>query len=198
VPRPLNSPPKKNFGFQTDPPILLFVGRLQNRKRIDSLIRICSRLPEEILPELWIVGDGPILQELKDYAQNIYPRTKFWGGQYGEKLDEIFKTADLFVMPGTGGLAIQQAMSFGLPVIVAEGDGTQSNMVFPENGWTITPNNEEVLYSTVVKALSDPEKLLEMGRHAYETIKNQANIDVMADVFIKTIHYVNRLKNNDD
>lgn len=198
VPRPVNSPPKRKCGFQTEPPILLFVGRLQHRKRIDSLIRICSRLPESIMPELWIVGEGPILQELKDYAQNIYPRTTFWGGQFGEKLEEIFKKADLFVMPGTGGLAIQQAMSFGLPVIVAEGDGTQSNMVFPENGWSITPNNEEILFSTVVKALSDPQKLLEMGHHAFETIKNQANIDVMADVFIKTIVYVNRLKNSDE
>ena len=198
VPRPVNPPPERKSGFQKDPPILLFVGRLQTRKRIDSLIRICSRLPIDTLPELWIVGDGPILQELKDYAQNIYPRTTFWGGQFGEKLEEIFKKADLFVMPGTGGLAIQQAMSFGLPVIVAEGDGTQSNMVFPENGWSITPNNEEILYSTVEKALSDPVKLLEMGYHAYETIKNLANIDVMADVFIKTIIYVNRLKNSDE
>jgi len=198
VTRPVNPPPERKSGFQTEPPILLFVGRLQKRKRIDSLIRICSRLPEAISPELWIVGDGPILQELKEYAQNIYPRTTFWGGQFGEKLEEILKKADLFVMPGTGGLAIQQAMSFGLPVIVAEGDGTQSNMVFPENGWTIMPNNEEVLYSTVVKALSNPLKLIDMGHHAYGTIKDQVNIDVMADVFIKTILFVNRLKNSND
>jgi len=30
-------------------------------------------------------------------------------------------------------------MAYGLPVIVAEGDGTQSDLVRPENGWRIPP-----------------------------------------------------------
>jgi len=195
VPRPINLPPQRKLIFQQKPTILLFVGRLQTRKRIDSLIRVCSQLPESIQPDLWIVGDGSILQELKEYANKIYSRTTFWGSQFGENLEEIFKKADLFVMPGTGGLAIQQAMSFGLPVIVAEGDGTQSNMVFPENGWVIKPNNEELLLSTIEKALSDPVKLLEMGYNAFITVKNRANIDIMAEVFIHTILHVHQMKN---
>ena len=42
-----------------------------------------------------------------------------------------FAGADLFVLPGTGGLAVQEAMSYALPVIVAKGDGTQEDLVRP-------------------------------------------------------------------
>jgi glycosyltransferase involved in cell wall biosynthesis len=94
---------------------LLFVGRLQSRKRLDNLLQACASLPTPIQPELVIVGDGPDRTRLEALASEIYPDAVFIGALYGEALDDQFRLADLFVLPGTGGLAIQQAMSFGLP-----------------------------------------------------------------------------------
>jgi glycosyltransferase involved in cell wall biosynthesis len=104
---------------------VLFVGRLQSRKRVDFLIRASAGLPEELQPHLIIVGEGPGRQEFETLAGEIYPDVEFVGEKRGDELEVFFAKADLFVLPGTGGLAVQQAMAHGLPVIVARGDGTQ-------------------------------------------------------------------------
>ena len=109
--------------------MILFVGRLQARKRVDALMRVCAALPENEQPELWIVGDGPERATLEALAETMYPRARFYGAVHGPDLAPLFARADLFVLPGTGGLAVQEAMSYALPVIVAEADGTQSNLV---------------------------------------------------------------------
>ena len=118
---------------------MLFVGRLQPRKRIDILIRACADLPESIQPDLYIVGEGPSRAEYEGLAGRIYPKAEFLGALFGDELEGYFDKTDLFVLPGTGGLAVQQAMSHGLPVIMAEGDGTQDDLVRDVNGWQVTP-----------------------------------------------------------
>ncbi len=185
APVPTAPPPERKTWINTRDPILLYVGRLQKRKRIDSLIRVCAMLPEKIQPLLWIVGDGDIRQELEAFANNVFPKTTFWGEKFGEELSHLFSKADLFVLPGTGGLAVQQAMSYALPVIVADGDGTQADLINSSNGWMVTPGDDQQLYQTIHTALHSPELLLSMGLAGYEIVKNEVNIENMVSVFIK-------------
>jgi len=105
-----------------DKATILFVGRLQRRKRVDFLLRACAGMPEP-QPRLVIVGDGPERQQLESLARQVYPTAEFIGAKHGAELEPHFLSADVFVLPGTGGLAVQDAMAHGLPVIVAKGDG---------------------------------------------------------------------------
>jgi glycosyltransferase involved in cell wall biosynthesis len=166
---------------------LLFVGRLQPRKHLDNLIRACADLPPSQKPELVIVGDGPDRTRLETLAAELYPATVFTGALYGEALDEQFQSADLFVLPGTGGLAIQQAMSFGLPVIAAEADGTQADLVRPTNGWQIPSDNVQALTRTLQEALSDISRLRSMGAESYRIVAEEINLDRMVAVFMDAI-----------
>ena len=50
--------------------VVLFVGRLQSRKRVDLLIQACAALPLELQPHLVIVGDGPERQEVESLARS--------------------------------------------------------------------------------------------------------------------------------
>ena len=101
------------------------------------------------------MGDGPARQILERLAQEIYPQAQFTGAHYGSELEADFSWADLFVLPGTGGLAVQQAMAYGLPVIVAQGDGTQDDLVRPGNGWQIPPDDLGQLAAALETALED-------------------------------------------
>ncbi len=170
-------------------PVLLFVGRLQARKRIDHLLRACASLPPERQPRLWIVGDGPAMAELKALASQIYPRTEFFGARHGPDLEPFF-AADLFVLPGTGGLAVQQAMAHGLPVIVAEGDGTQGDLVRPSNGWLIPPDNLTALTDALREALSDASRLREMGLESHRIVSQDVNLERMVEAFVGVINRI--------
>jgi glycosyltransferase involved in cell wall biosynthesis len=169
---------------------VLHVGRLQERKRLDLLIRACAA--QEMRPELWIVGDGPEQENLKALASEIYPNTKFSGFLHGTDLEQCFKSADLFVLPGTGGLAVQEAMVYGLPILVGEADGTQLDLVSPENGWHIIPGDLDDLVKTMRLAFSDTARLAKMGEASFRVVRDRANIEIMAEVFVQALEFASR------
>jgi glycosyltransferase involved in cell wall biosynthesis len=188
-PRPLAFDPSTGSGQDLRPNIL-FVGRLQARKRIDYLLKACTQL--ESKPRLVIIGDGPERASLESLAREIYPSTEFIGAKHGAELKPYFAEADLFVLPGTGGLAVQEAMSYGLPVIVAQGDGTQDDLIRKENGWQIPPGDFDALVSTMKDALSDVARLREMGAESYRIVKEEINIEKMVETFVAVLNMLTR------
>jgi glycosyltransferase involved in cell wall biosynthesis len=172
----------------TRPLTVLFVGRLQERKRIDLLLKACAAQPEGQKPRLVIVGDGPARSAFEAAAQTEYPSAEFVGAKYGAELEPFYQQADLFVLPGTGGLAVQQAMSFALPVIVARGDGTQSDLVRPANGWQILPDDLAALQNTLSGALADLPRLRTMGEESYRIVAEEINLENMVNSFVAALN----------
>ena len=187
TPSPTLPMPDRSTGPTDKKVRVLFVGRLQERKKLENLILACSKLEPSLQPELIIVGDGPARLNLEALSAKIYPSTRFTGALYDEDLAAQFKKAALFVLPGTGGLAIQQAMSFGLPIIAAEADGTQNDLVRPQNGWQIPPDDIHALTGTIREALSNVERLCRMGKESYRIVSEEVNLEKMVTVFIEAI-----------
>jgi len=193
APRPQYPLPERPREF-AGKPRLLFVGRLQERKRIDILLQACSALPQGLQPELRIIGDGPARAGFEHLAQEIYPAAQFNGAHYGAELKADFIWADLFVLPGTGGLAVQQAMAFGLPVIVAEGDGTQGDLVRSENGWQVPDNDVDALRAALIEAISDAPRLRRMGAESYRLVVAEINLERMVGEFVNALNSLVRLR----
>ena len=191
APRPQAEAPKRNVKFVT-PATVLFVGRLQARKGIDSLLRAAAGLPKELQPGLQIVGEGPARLELEDLAAEVYPAAEFTGALYGPALEVLFAAADLFVLPGTGGLAIQQALAYGLPIIVAEGDGSQEDMVSSVNGWLLPIGDEAALRAALAEALSDGERLRQMGAASFRLAQERFNLEAMVQGFVTALNEVTK------
>jgi len=168
---------------------VLFVGRLQARKRVDSLLRACAALSGDIQPRLVIVGDGPERSSLESLAKKIYPSADFPGSKHGPELATYFYSADLFVLPGTGGLAVQEAMSYGLPVIMGQGDGTNDHLVRPANGWQLA--STEKLAGLLQEALSDVSRLRAMGVESYRIVSEEINLERMVEIFVGAVNLFN-------
>jgi glycosyltransferase involved in cell wall biosynthesis len=184
-PAPMETPDRRPP--TVDRATILFVGRLQARKRVDALLRACAEIQNV---RVIIVGDGPERGALEALAKGIYPHAEFAGSKHGAELKAYFAEADLFVLPGTGGLAVQEAMSHGLPVIVAQGDGTQDDLVRKENGWQIPPDEYGALVSTMKDALADVARLRRMGQESFRIVKDEINIERMAETFVKALNAV--------
>ncbi len=188
TPPPLHDAPVRG---PLNPPLsLLFVGRLQARKRLGLLFDACNRLPEHIQPAVTIVGDGPD-RALFETKARAYPKATFTGELHGSELTHEFEKADLFVLPGTGGLAVQEAMSYALPVIVAEGDGSQNDLVREENGWLVPAGDPDALFRCLESALSDPD-LRKKGLAGRRIVSQEINLHIMADRFLDAVNSIQR------
>ena len=187
MPRPAGPPPSRLNIFNGQP-FVLFVGRLQARKHLDILLRASAAMPTGLQPRVIIVGDGPARVQFEKMAAEIYPQVEFVGGKYGEEAKPYFEAADLFALPGTGGLAVQQAMSYGLPVIVAKGDGTQDDLVRPANGWQVPPGDQDAFNITLREALSDIPRLRRMGAESYRIVAEEINLQAMVAGFVEALN----------
>jgi len=90
-------------------------------------------------------------------------------------------------------LAIQQAMSYGLPIIAGIGDGTQSDLVRSENGWQLSTHTVEELTEVLASALKDPEMLRRMGEFSFEIVKNEVNLEAMVETFANAVEFAMKL-----
>jgi glycosyltransferase involved in cell wall biosynthesis len=187
APRPSSPLPSRPPAF-TGKPSILFVGRLQARKRVDDLLRACAALPESLQPRLVIVGDGPERALLQALARTVYPSAEFPGAKHGAELAPYFLAADLFVLPGTGGLAVQEAMSYGLPVIMGAGDGTNNDLVRAGNGWQL--QGPDALAAVLREALSYASRLRAMGAESYRIVAEEINLEKMVGVFVEAVKRV--------
>jgi glycosyltransferase involved in cell wall biosynthesis len=190
APKPVQPAIKRPAKFKDGRPTLLYVGRLQKRKRLDVLIQACARLPESLRPNLMIVGDGPEREGLQKLTAKIYPQAELPGAKHGEELKPYYAAADLFVLPGTGGLAVQQAMAHSLPVLVGEADGTQTELVREDNGWIIPQITPESLVIALQEALSDVNRLRRMGVASYRIVAEEVNLEKMVEVFAEAVNSV--------
>ncbi|MBN2388788.1 MAG: glycosyltransferase [Anaerolineales bacterium] len=193
APAPDHPLPERPAVFNGRPGVL-FVGRLQARKRVDLLLHACAALPADLQPELVVVGDGPERPALEVLAGQVYPRAQFPGAKHGPDLAPYFRTADLFVLPGTGGLAVQEAMTYGLPVVMGQGDGTNDDLVrspagtSPGNGWQVPPDDAQALTTVLREALADPARLRAMGAESYRIVAEEINWERMVAVFVEVVN----------
>ena len=87
-------------------------------------------------------------------------------------------------------------MASGLPVIVAEGDGTQADMVRPQsvsgvgNGWLVPKNDIRALEQALRMALSDPSRLRKMGAESFRLVAQEFNLENMVAVFVRALRMV--------
>jgi glycosyltransferase involved in cell wall biosynthesis len=185
--RPIGAMPDRAEAFQNYPTII-FVGRLIEGKRVELLIEACAALEEDLKPELQIVGDGPQRASLERLTESLAVRARFRGDLRDAALTEAFLESDLFVLPGLGGLSIQEAMAHALPVVVADGDGTQYDLVRPSNGWHVVPGDCTDMTNTLRLALSDPRRLRRMGEKSFEIVRDEINLQTMSDKIVAALN----------
>lgn len=170
-------------------PTIICVGRLIPEKRVDVLIQACHEYGEDSC-DLLIVGDGPERGKLERLAMEKFPRTRFLGHLESERLSIAFAASNLFVLPGTGGLAIYEAMAHGKPVIVGQGDGTESDLVHDgRNGCRVAPGDVTALSVAIQKYLGQPELIQTAGNESRKIVEQEVNIEKMSVVFLDALRF---------
>jgi len=126
----------------------LYVGRLVSVKNLHLLINTFNTTGYK----LTIVGYGPLEEELKCSANN---NIKFMGKISNDVMDTIYESHDVLILPSnseTWGLVIEEAIYYGLPVIVSNAVSCQNEMVKdPGTGVVFQSNNVDSLIVAIKK-----------------------------------------------
>jgi glycosyltransferase involved in cell wall biosynthesis len=167
-------------------PVLLFVGRFLDFKRVPLLIRAYAMVREALgrhAPPLVIWGGYPGEWEGEHphtVATSLGVDGVFFIGWRGhDDLAAGFNCADVFVAPSVDepfGQVYLEAMSCGLPVIATDSGGPTSFVNTDParlNGWMVTPDSEAALAEAMVESVSDTPTRLERGQQARRMIERE-------------------------
>jgi glycosyltransferase involved in cell wall biosynthesis len=177
---------KKEFGLEGF--IVLYVGRISQEKRVDTIIDAFldfSQDKDDVT--LVIVGEGSLRKKFEKIASlsTETKKIKFIGpyiGQNKEKLFNIFRASDVFVISSifeTQSMCTLQAMASGLPTIASR-VGALPDIVNKERGLLFDVGNYKKLRDCLEIIYSNPKKREEFAKNAIIfaeklTIQNVAN-----------------------
>lgn len=166
---------------------ILFLSRVHEQKGINFLIEATATLKEALKGyQIIIAGEGEAsyIATLKQMAlrADVQDIISFAGGVYGDEKWELFRKADLFVLPTfteSFGIAIAEALASGTPVITT--NGTPWNDIVEHCcGW-ITEIGAAPTVDALKKFLELDEKdLEEMGQNGRRLIEEKYSVNSMA------------------
>ncbi len=171
---------------------IVFIGRLIPQKKVDLLLSALAKIKTNIPITLSIIGDGNAKNQLKELSRqlNISDRVDFPGGitDRSEKA-KIFMNAHLGVLPGLGGLAIQEMMWYGIPIIASSADGTEQELIVQSDaGIYIDEMNENKLSEEIQAFINMPcEQKVSMALNALKVVYEKYNMNSMLDAFEKSV-----------
>ncbi|MFC1897645.1 glycosyltransferase family 4 protein [Chloroflexota bacterium] len=152
---------------------ILFVGRLEEQKGVNYLIKAYRRVRQEVPnSRLIIVGPGTRLRGKyeKEVARSGLKDVIFVGGKPQSELPPYYKTADVFCAPATGlesfGIVLLEAMAAGKPIVATNIEGYNGVMTHGIEGLLVPPRNEEMLAQALVSLLTNESLRQEMGARA--------------------------------
>lgn len=155
---------------QADGLVVCAVGTLRWEKGYRYLLDAWRQLEaNHQLPansKLWIVGTGPLEQELKHMTKDT-PSVVFLGRR--DDTAQLLRSADLFVLPSVNegfGIAIVEAMCAGLPVISTTSGGIPEVIHHGRTGILVPPEDAESLVAAIAELANDPEQRKSLSQAA--------------------------------
>jgi glycosyltransferase involved in cell wall biosynthesis len=176
--------------------LVLFVGRLVEKKGVDDLLAAFSLLSAELRARttLWVVGEGEAHSNLRQCAEGlgIIGKVQFWGHISNHRLPDFYAAADLFVAPSIEttsgdtegqGVVLLEAFAARLCVVATRVGGISEVVEDGYTGILVESHNPQQLAATIEKLLSDNKRRIELAENAYAKVKKDYGWEKVAADF---------------
>lgn len=158
---------RAHFGL-ADRHTILFVGRLDEEKHIDELIKALPALRRRVDAQLVVAGTGAQRDNLTALAADlgVSAYVKLLGFVPDDDLPRLYQAASMFAIAGRAELqsiVTLEAMASGLPVVAVDAVALPHLVRNGRNGYLFTPGDVEGISTRLEAILSSPDQIRAMG-----------------------------------
>jgi len=174
--------------YEPDDVIVLYLGRLILRKRVDLLLRAFAGLGQESGAKCIIVGDGPEIDNLQVLAENLGlgAHVRFTGPV--DNVRDFYWLSDIFVLPSMfEGLpvALLESMACGMAVLAAQSPGNLQVVKDGVNGLTCSIDDLDALSRQLKRLITDADLRSALGTEARRSILAGYSILAVSEAHLK-------------
>lgn len=162
---------RSTLGISPDTVVIAMFGRLVEWKGHRLFLRACKHVSNmEPKSLFWIVGDGPLMHELKEFATSleITDRVTFWG--YREDALDLMTLADIVVnystSPDPFPRVVIEGMALGRAVVGPAEGGVPEALGFGEYGVLVEPRRPDLLGEALIQLIRNPTLRYTLGQRA--------------------------------
>lgn len=142
---------------------IITIGRLSPEKGQKDLIDVFKIVNKELpKTKLFIVGDGPLKQELENYTKELKLTDKiiFTGFLGNKEKEKYILDSSIFILPSyteSFGLVLIEAMSYGLPCIAFDSSDGARELLKDDVGILVKDRNKEKMAKEIIKELKNKD-----------------------------------------
>ena len=175
---------------------LLFVGRLNPEKSIDTLIKAVPHIIK-MYPDIhvMIVGGGHLRSKLEELVQNLGLKEyiTFLGVVSEEDKIHAFNASDIFILPSLAeleGMVVLEAMACGKPIIISDAEMSASRFFVDGNGFLFKTLDHQHLAEQALKLITDKDLRKKMSEVSSEKVKKydiNKSVELLEEVYYKAL-----------
>jgi D-inositol-3-phosphate glycosyltransferase len=167
---------RRSFGIQNTHKVVLFVGRLLEKKGIDLFFEVSRKMPEL---HFLVAGDGPVRPP---QAENLswLPYVPH------DRMAFIYQAGDVLMLPSQGEgfpLAVQEAMATGIPVIVSQGEAFTA-LLEREKTCLATGRTVASLCEALERLFASPGLAKDLGHRSRELVVREWSLQAMTGRYL--------------
>ena len=167
---------RKQLGIPEDHAVFLFAGKFEAKKAPDLLLTAFMEAAMGDSVHLVMTGNGQMQDELKAMSSGN-PSVHFLDFQNQAMMPALYRMANIFVLPSRGpgetwGLAVNEAMACGLPVVVSDKCGCAPDLVKEGlNGYIFRSMDRDALKARLREMIAKRKEWAKMGTKSREIIQ---------------------------
>lgn len=174
VPATNDSSVRDSLGWGSRP-VILTVGRLQERKGHDMMIKALMSIKEAFPNVLYaIIGEGEQRNALDKLVSDLglQDNVMFMSGLSDDKMIQCYQQCNVFILPNRTvgrdiegfGMVLVEAQACAKPVIAGNSGGTAETMLVNKSGYIVDCTSVNAISEKILLLLSDKKLNEEMGR----------------------------------
>jgi glycosyltransferase involved in cell wall biosynthesis len=178
---------RRELGYRDVDVVFLYAGKMVSSKGIDILVEgALEAMERDSSVKVLLVGDGP-----QDFTRMLAARIEAAGRTAGftwhrpvpnSQLPDLFSAADVGVWPARSSLAMIEAQSCGLPIVVSSFPAA-AERVHAGNGLIFEEGDASGLANAMLELL-DTSRRREMGRRGRSLVERDRDYTVLSDRFL--------------